>query len=63
MVARNPHGLDIRAWFLGKARDARPYLMPDRWRIGPIWQYWHLGGDDCPPIIRECLDSARRHLP
>src|SRR5262249_2011723 len=61
MAARSPHQLATRAWFLPKARHVKPYRMTDRRHVGPIWQYWHSRAVDCRPLIRECLDSVRRH--
>jgi hypothetical protein len=61
MLARSDIDLGIRASFLPEARFVKEYPMPDSLRFGPIWQYWNSGADRCPPIVRDCVASVRRH--
>jgi hypothetical protein len=61
MATRSVIDLKVRASFLRYAWHLEPCPMPDRLCYGPIWQYWNAGLAGCPPIIRECMASVRRH--
>lgn len=59
MAARSIDDIRIRSSFLPCARYIKQYRMPDNQHFGPIWQYWNSGVNECPPIIRECIESVR----
>jgi hypothetical protein len=61
MATRSMLNLKFRLSFLSNARYVKKYRLPDCQQVGPIWQYWNSGADGRPPIIRECMDSVRRH--
>jgi Capsular polysaccharide synthesis protein len=61
MEARSSAGIGSRASFLPHARHVKRYRTPDCQHFGPVWQYWNSGAGGCPPLIRECMASVRRH--
>src|ERR1700731_1941133 len=61
MATRSLLKIKMRTSFLPNARNMMHYKMPDRQRLGPIWQYWNSGASRCPPIIQECMASVQRH--
>ncbi len=61
MATRSLSDIEIRSSFLPDARYLQKYRTPECQHFGPVWQYWHSGVTECPPIIRECMASVKRH--